>query len=39
MIRYTATGEVTKPSELGRNVAQVLLQRGARELLAQSGVV
>ena len=32
MIRYTATGEFTKPAELGRNVAQVLLKRGAREL-------
>ena len=33
MIRYTATGECTRPSELGRNVAQVLLKRGAREIL------
>jgi hydroxymethylbilane synthase len=33
MIRYTATGECTKPAELGRNVAQVLLKRGARALL------
>jgi hydroxymethylbilane synthase len=35
MIRYTATGEVTKPVELGRNVAQVLLKRGAGEILNQ----
>jgi hydroxymethylbilane synthase len=33
MIRYTATGECTKPGELGRNVAQVLLKRGAQALL------
>lgn len=33
MIRYTATGEYTKPVELGRNVAQVLLKRGAQALL------
>ena len=33
MIRYTATGECTKPAELGRNVAQVLLKRGAQALL------
>jgi hydroxymethylbilane synthase len=33
MIRYTATGECTRPAELGRNVAQVLLKRGARALL------
>ena len=33
MIRYTATGECTKPMELGRNVAQVLLHRGAQKLL------
>ncbi len=33
MIRYTATGEFTKPAELGRNVARVLLERGAREIL------
>lgn len=33
MIRYTATGECTKPAELGRNVAEVLLKRGAREVL------
>ena len=35
MVRYTATGECTRPSELGRNVAQVLLGRGAGELLRQ----
>jgi len=34
MIRYTATGECTKPIELGRNVAQVLLKRGAGEILS-----
>jgi hydroxymethylbilane synthase len=33
MIRYTATGECTKPVELGRNVAQVLLNRGAQAVL------
>ncbi|HWE50709.1 MAG TPA: hydroxymethylbilane synthase [Bryobacteraceae bacterium] len=33
MIRYTATGECTRPAELGRNVAEVLLKRGARALL------
>ena len=33
MIRYTATGECTRPTELGRNVAQVLLKRGAKALL------
>ncbi len=33
MIRYTATGECTRPAELGRNVAQVLLKRGARAIL------
>jgi len=33
MIRYTATGEYTKPAELGRNVAEVLLKRGARAIL------
>jgi hydroxymethylbilane synthase len=33
MIRYTATGECTKPAELGRNVAQVLLKRGAKAIL------
>src|SRR5579862_9995529 len=33
MIRYTATGEFTKPAELGRNVAQVLLKRGAQAIL------
>jgi hydroxymethylbilane synthase len=36
MIRYTATGECTRPAELGRNVAQVLLKRGARALLGTS---
>jgi hydroxymethylbilane synthase len=33
MIRYTATGECTKPTELGRGVAQVLLKRGAGDIL------
>jgi hydroxymethylbilane synthase len=33
MIRYTATGDYMKPGELGRNVAQVLLKRGAQGLL------
>lgn len=33
MIRYTATGECTKPAELGRSVAKVLLERGAQEIL------
>ena len=33
MIRYTATGECTKPAELGRNIARVLIERGAREIL------
>ncbi len=33
MIRYTATGEFTRPAELGRSVARVLLERGAREIL------
>jgi hydroxymethylbilane synthase len=33
MIRYTATGECTRPGELGRNVAQVLLKRGAQVIL------
>jgi hydroxymethylbilane synthase len=33
MIRYTATGECTKPTELGRSVAHVLLKRGAGEIL------
>src|SRR5271165_5829884 len=28
MIRYTATGEFTRPAELGRSVARVLLERG-----------
>jgi hydroxymethylbilane synthase len=33
MIRYTATGDYMKPAELGRNVAQVLLKRGAQAIL------
>jgi hydroxymethylbilane synthase len=33
MIRYTATGECTRPAELGRNVALVLLKRGAQAIL------
>ena len=33
MIRYTAAGDFSKPAELGRSVAQVLLTRGARALL------
>lgn len=33
MVRYTATGECTRPQELGRNVAQVLLKRGAQQIL------
>jgi hydroxymethylbilane synthase len=33
MIRYTATGDCTKPVELGRNVAKVLLNRGAAAIL------
>ena len=33
MIRYTATGDCTKPSELGRGVAGVLLERGAQAVL------
>jgi hydroxymethylbilane synthase len=37
MIRYTATGECTRPAELGRNVAQVLLKRGAQALLDSPG--
>jgi hydroxymethylbilane synthase len=36
MIRYTATGECTKPGELGRAVAKVLLERGARGILDAS---
>jgi len=36
MIRYTATGECTKPGELGRAVAKVLFERGAREILEAS---
>lgn len=37
MIRYTATGECTRPAELGRNVAQVLLNRGAQAILDSAG--
>jgi porphobilinogen deaminase len=33
MIRYTATGDCTRAVELGRNVAKVLLQRGAGGIL------
>jgi hydroxymethylbilane synthase len=33
MIRYTAAGDVCKAAELGRSVAQVLLERGARTIL------
>lgn len=33
MIRYTAAGHSAKAAELGRNVAQVLLERGARQIL------
>lgn len=33
MIRYTATGECTRPTELGRSVAEVLLKRGAGPIL------
>jgi len=32
-VRYTATGECTRPAELGRNVAKVLLGRGAQAIL------
>jgi hydroxymethylbilane synthase len=32
-VRYTAAGECTKPAELGRNVARVLLDRGAQAIL------
>jgi hydroxymethylbilane synthase len=35
MIRYTATGECTRPLELGRSVAEVLLKRGAQAILAR----
>ena len=35
MIRYTATGDFLKPTELGRNVAQVLLKRGAGGILEE----
>jgi len=34
MIRYTAAGDCTRPNELGRSVAEVLLKRGAARLLA-----
>jgi hydroxymethylbilane synthase len=37
MVRYTATGECTRPAELGRNVAQVLLKRGANVILGRNG--
>ena len=37
MVRYTATGECTKPAELGRSVAEVLLKRGAGALLDSGG--
>lgn len=33
MIRFTATGECTRPAELGRKVARVLLDRGAQAIL------
>lgn len=33
MIRYTAAGDCMKPVELGKNVAAVLLQRGAGAIL------
>jgi hydroxymethylbilane synthase len=39
MVRYTATGECTRPAELGRNVAQVLLSRGGQALLGLAGTV
>jgi hydroxymethylbilane synthase len=32
-VRYTAAGECTRPAELGRNVAKVLLDRGAQAIL------
>ncbi len=35
MIRYTATGECTRPTELGRSVAEVLLKRGAGPILEE----
>ncbi len=34
MIRYTATGDCTQAVELGKSVAQVLLDRGAARILA-----
>jgi hydroxymethylbilane synthase len=33
MIRYTATGDCTRAAQLGRSVAEVLLERGAAEIL------
>jgi hydroxymethylbilane synthase len=39
MVRYTATGECTRPAELGRNVAQVLLSRGGQALLGLADAV
>ncbi len=39
MVRYTATGECTRPAELGRNVAQVLLSRGAQTILDVVGTL
>jgi hydroxymethylbilane synthase len=39
MVRYTATGECTRPAELGRNVAQVLLSRGGQALLGLAGTL
>ena len=38
MVRYTATGECTQPAELGRNVAQVLLKRGAQRFSSNGSV-
>ena len=38
MIRYTATGDCTQPSMLGRNVAKVLLERGAGAILEAVGI-
>lgn len=35
MIRYTATGDFMRPTELGRNVARILLDRGAGAILEQ----
>jgi hydroxymethylbilane synthase len=39
MIRYTATGDCTRPAELGRNVAKVLLNRGAGAILQTADLV